>query len=130
MGLERKLSAYIVLLPVIGSPLMQEICLNLSLQVGFSLVRAAVACPILERISGVEPWTETTALRYLKLVTLPCFCPFTLIFHQFGFLSIDLHRIPCVCRALDLRNLGPKFGPIPNAKKYVFFPIQDEIFPI
>ena len=25
-------------------------------------------------------------------------------------------------RALDLRNLGPKFGPIPKAKKYVFFP--------
>ena len=29
-------------------------------------------------------------------------------------------------RALDLRNLGPKFGPIPKAKKYVFFPILDE----
>ena len=25
-------------------------------------------------------------------------------------------------RALDLRNLGLKFGPIPKAKKYVFFP--------
>ena len=25
-------------------------------------------------------------------------------------------------RALDLRNLGPKFGPIPKAEKYVFFP--------
>ena len=33
-------------------------------------------------------------------------------------------------RALDLRNLGPKFGPIPKAKKYVFFPILDEKFPI
>ena len=33
-------------------------------------------------------------------------------------------------RALDLRNLGPKFGPIPKAKKYVFFPILDENFPI
>ena len=33
-------------------------------------------------------------------------------------------------RALDLRNLGPKFGPIPKAKKYVFFPILEEKFPI
>ena len=32
-------------------------------------------------------------------------------------------------RALDLRNLGPKFGPIPKAKKYVFFPILDEKIP-
>ena len=35
-----------------------------------------------------------------------------------------------VIRALNLRNLGPKFGPIPKAKKYVFFPILDEKFPI
>ena len=33
-------------------------------------------------------------------------------------------------RALVLRNLGPKFGPVPKAKKYVFFPILDEKFPI
>ena len=26
--------------------------------------------------------------------------------------------------------LGPKFGPIPNAKKYGFFPIRDKKFPI
>ena len=51
----------------------------LSLQMGFSLVRAAVACSSLERISGLEPSSETTAPRYLKLVTLPSFCPFTFI---------------------------------------------------
>ena len=33
-------------------------------------------------------------------------------------------------RALNHPILGPKFGPIPNAKKYVFFPIPDEKFPI
>ena len=33
-------------------------------------------------------------------------------------------------RALDYPILGPKFGPIPNAKKYVFFPIPDKKFPI
>ena len=41
----------------------------LSLQMGFSFVRAAVACAILERTSGLEPSSETTAPRYLKLVT-------------------------------------------------------------
>ena len=51
----------------------------LSLQMGFSFVRAAVACAILERTSGLEPSSETTAPRYLKLVTVPNFCPFTFI---------------------------------------------------
>ena len=51
----------------------------LSLQMGFSFVRAAVACAILERTSGLEPSSETTAPRYFKLVTVPNFCPFTFI---------------------------------------------------
>ena len=51
----------------------------LSLQMGFSFVRAAVACAILERTSGLEPSSETTAPRYLKLVTVPNTCPFTFI---------------------------------------------------
>ena len=45
----------------------------------FSFVRAAVACAILERTSGLEPSSETTAPRYLKLVTVPNFCPLTFI---------------------------------------------------
>ena len=51
----------------------------LSLQMGFSFVRAALACAILERTYGLEPSSETTAPRYLKLVTVPNFCPFTFI---------------------------------------------------
>ena len=43
---------------------------------------------------------------------------------------LELGKIASFGRALDLRNLGPKFGPIPKAKKYVFFPILDEKFPI
>ena len=43
----------------------------LSLQMGFSFVRAAVACAILMRTSGLEPSSETTVPRYLKLVTVP-----------------------------------------------------------
>ena len=51
----------------------------LSLQMGFSFVRAAVACAVLERTSGLEPSSETTAPSYLKRVTGPNFCPFTCI---------------------------------------------------
>ena len=41
----------------------------LSLQTGFSLVNAAVACAILESISGLEPSSVLTEPTYLKLVT-------------------------------------------------------------
>ena len=51
----------------------------LSLQMGFSFVRAAVAYAILERTSGLDPSSETTVPRYLKVVTVPNFCPFTFI---------------------------------------------------
>ena len=51
----------------------------LSLQMGFSFVRAAVACAILERTSGLEPSSATTAPRYLKLVTVPNTCSTWLI---------------------------------------------------
>ena len=51
----------------------------LSLQTGFNLVNAAVAGAILESISGLEPSSVTTEPRYLKLVTVSSFCPFTLI---------------------------------------------------
>ena len=75
----------------------------LSHQIGFSFVRAALACAILERISGFEPLSETTAPRYLKLVTVPSFCSFTFIAmdaicavcHKFGFLGTDLNLRPC-----------------------------------
>ena len=76
----------------------------LCLQMGFSFVRAAVSCVVLERTSGLEPSSETTAPRYLKLVKVPNFCPFYLylspdtigtVCHQFGFLRTDLHLIPC-----------------------------------
>ena len=51
----------------------------LSFQTGFSLVHAVVVCAILESISGLEPSSIITELRYLKLVTVSSFCPFTLI---------------------------------------------------
>ena len=51
----------------------------LSIQTGLGLVNAAVACAILESISGLEPSSVITDPRYLKLVTVSSFCPFTLI---------------------------------------------------
>ena len=51
----------------------------LSFKTGFSLVNAAVACAILESMSGLEPSSVMTELSYLKLVTVSSFCPFTLM---------------------------------------------------
>ena len=51
----------------------------LSLHIGFSFVKAAVACAILEGTSRLEPSFEAIIPRYLKLVTVPSFWPLTLI---------------------------------------------------
>ena len=50
----------------------------LSFQTAFNLVSAAVVCTILENISGLEPSSVITEPRYLKLVTVSSFHPFTL----------------------------------------------------
>ena len=42
----------------------------LSFQTGFKFVIAAVACAILESISGLKPSSVVTEPRYLKLVTV------------------------------------------------------------
>ena len=52
----------------------------LSFQTGFSLANAAVVSAILESISGLEPSSAITEPRYLKLVTVSSFCPFSLIY--------------------------------------------------
>ena len=49
----------------------------LSFQTDFNLVNAAVVCAILESISGLELLSVITEPRYLKLVTVSSFCPFT-----------------------------------------------------
>ena len=52
----------------------------LSLKIGLSFVIAAVAWAIFGRTSSSEPSSETTAPRYLTLVTVSSFCPITLFF--------------------------------------------------
>ena len=54
--------------------------IHLSFQIGFKLVNSAVACAILESISGLEPSSVITEPRYLKLVTVSSFPPFTFIY--------------------------------------------------
>ena len=44
-----------------------------------SALSAAVDCVILQKTSGLEPSYVTIAPRYLKLVTVPSFCPLTLL---------------------------------------------------
>ena len=80
----------------------------LSFKTSFNLVNAAVVCAILESISASEPSSDTTEPRYLKLVTVSSFCPFTLIdlfvdaagdiCHQFGLLGTDLHAVESLSR--------------------------------
>ena len=75
----------------------------MSFETGFNLVNAAVVCAILESISGLDPSLVITEPRYLKLVTVSSFCPFTLIcldatgvvFHHLGHLGTDLHAVGC-----------------------------------
>ena len=56
---------------------LREICL--SLQMVLSLASAAVVRAILDSTSGLEPWSVTTAPRYLKLSTSSNFSPLILM---------------------------------------------------
>ena len=75
----------------------------LSIQTGFSLVNAVVACAILESISGLEPSSVITEPRYLKLVTVSllsiyfdlCVDATGVVCHQLGLLDTDLHAVGC-----------------------------------
>ena len=51
----------------------------LSFQTGINLVNAAVVCAILESVPDFELPSDTTERRYLKLVTVSSFWPFTMI---------------------------------------------------
>ena len=51
----------------------------LSFETGLTLVKTAVVCAVPESISGLEPSSNKTEPRYLKLVTVSGFYPFTLI---------------------------------------------------
>ena len=74
----------------------------LSIQIGFSLVNAAVACAILQSNLGLEPSSVITEPRYLKLATISSFCPFTfisvlmpLVLFVISLFGTDLHAVGC-----------------------------------
>ena len=84
----------------------------LSLQIGFSFVESAVGCAILERTSGLEPSSETTALRYMKLVQYPDSSlnlpqdAIDTICHQSGLFSTDLPPSYTLCWFYQDSQLG------------------------
>ena len=70
----------------------------LSIQIGFSLVNAAVACAILESISGLEPSSVIIEPRYLLEALLPINFHLGVdatgvLCHQLGLLGTDLHAV-------------------------------------
>ena len=75
----------------------------LSIQIGFNLVNAAVACAILQSNSGLEPSSVITEPRYLKLDCLKllsihfdlCVDATGVVCHQLSLLSTDLHAVGC-----------------------------------
>ena len=75
----------------------------LSIQTGFSLVNAAVACAILESISGLEPPSVITAqaledcdcLKLLSTYFNNCVDVTGVVCHQLGLLGTDLHAVGC-----------------------------------
>ena len=56
---------------------LSDIPICISLQMVFSLASATVVSVILDSTSGLEPWSVTTAPRYLKLSTSSNFSPLT-----------------------------------------------------
>ena len=67
-------------------------------QTGSNRVNAAVACAILESISGLKPLSVITEPRYLKLVTIHfdlCVDATGVVCHQLSLLSTDLHAVGC-----------------------------------
>ena len=74
----------------------------LSFQTGFNPVDAAVVCAILESISSLEPTSDITEPRYLKLVTVSSMSVYfdvlvdpSGVCQQLGLLGTDLHAVSC-----------------------------------
>ena len=61
------------------SCILELIEMLLSFKTGFNLVYPAIACAVMESISGFKPSSDAEEPRYLELVTVSSFCPFTLI---------------------------------------------------
>ena len=66
----------------------------LSIQIGFSLVNAAVACAILESISG-QVFEACDCLKPLSIHLDLCVDATGVVCHQLGLLGTDLHAVGC-----------------------------------
>ena len=70
----------------------RDMLLSLSLYIGFS-IRAAVTCIIFERTSAFQPLSETIALRYLKLVTVPRTVPRRFSYLFIGHIHVHMYQV-------------------------------------
>ena len=75
------------------SRILELIDILLSIQTGFSLVKAAVACAILQSISGLEPACD--CLKLLSIHFDLCVDAIGVVCHQLGLLGTDLHTVGC-----------------------------------
>ena len=75
----------------------------LSVQTGFNLVNDAVVCAVLECISGLEPSSLITEPRYMKIVTVSSFSPFSLCVDATG---VVCHQLGLLCAYLDAVGCG------------------------
>ena len=83
----------------------------LPFQIGLRFVMAAVVFAILERIAGLDPSSESTDPRYLKLLTVLSFSPQTLISVSISSASFTRHwspfrRLQMLCQAVPLIRYG------------------------
>ena len=81
----------------------------LSFQTGFNHVNVAVVCAILESISSLKPWLDTTEPRCLKLLTVSCFCPLvqylSFFCEAFSWMILDSSSFPFFHRSQVFHQL-------------------------
>ena len=96
----------------------------LSFQTSLNIISDAVVHATLESISDLEPASVTTEPRYLKLMTVSNFSPFTLISvdttgvvcHQIG-LCTDLHAVGCGSFVETLNQFLSAFPFLPLSRR-------------
>ena len=86
-------------------------------------------------IRNTRPSSRNHQMANRQITTLKDFYKYTFFPQTIIHWNTLPHHIPTLTtlaqfRALDHPILGPKFGPIPNAKQYVFFLIPDKKIPI
>ena len=77
-----------------------------------------MACSVTERTSSFKPSSEITAPRYLKLVTVPSYCPFILIslWMPLALFVISLISIPYLVQVFSRMSASDSSPAVPHLK--------------